>query len=77
MGDKRLRVAQRFTLSAEQEAQLQAYARGRKVERRLVERARIVLLAAEGKENLEIAARLEVSRHTVARWGEAVSGIGH
>jgi transposase len=34
----------------------------------LVERASIILLAAEGKENLEIAEELEMSRHTVARW---------
>jgi DNA-binding CsgD family transcriptional regulator len=60
-----LRVGQRFTLSAEQEAQLQAYARGRKGERRLVERARIVLLGAQGKENLEIASRLDVSKRPV------------
>jgi FixJ family two-component response regulator len=34
----------------------------------LVERANIVLLVAEGKENLDIAAELEISRHTVAWW---------
>lgn len=36
--------------------------------KRLVERCQIVLLAAEGEENLAIAARLGCSRHKVARW---------
>jgi hypothetical protein len=31
-------------------------------------RSRILLLAAEGKENLEIAAELKVNRHTPALW---------
>ena len=34
----------------------------------LVTRARIVLLAAEGEPNAEIARRLEVSRQTVVTW---------
>jgi transposase len=42
--------------------------RGRTVARRLAERARIVLLAAQGKQNDEIANLLHIGRHTVARW---------
>lgn len=63
-----MRVAERIALTDEQVLRLRTYARGRKVERRLAERAKIVLLAAEGRENLAIAAELAISRHTVARW---------
>jgi transposase len=63
-----LRVAERISLTEEQKLQLGACARGRKVERRLAERASIILLAAENADNLEIAAKLGISRQTVARW---------
>ena len=63
-----MRVARLITLTEEQRSQLQSYARGRKVPQRLVERASMILLAAQSKENLEIAEELKISRHTVARW---------
>ena len=47
---------------------LKARRRGRKVSVRLAERSAIVLLAAEGMENIAIAARLKLTRHKVARW---------
>ena len=71
-----MRVATPITLTEEQRSQLRVYARGRKVPQRLVERASIVLLAAEGNENLEIAEELEISRHTVARWRERFLELG-
>lgn len=63
-----MRIAAWVTLTPEQRFKLEVYARGRSVAKRLVERARIVLLAAEGKQNDEIAKLLDISRHTVARW---------
>ena len=63
-----MRIAASVTLTPEQCSKLKAYARGRSVARRLVERARIILLAAEGKQNDEIANLLDIGRHTVARW---------
>ncbi len=63
-----MRVAERISLTEEQKLQLGAYARGRKVERRLAERASIIMLAAENADNLEIAGKLGISRQTVARW---------
>jgi transposase len=63
-----MRIARPIGLSEEQRAKLAAYARGRSVAKRVVERARIVLQAAEGKQDREIAAALGVGRHTVARW---------
>src|SRR5882724_3346929 len=63
-----MRVAARITLTAEQRSKLSSYARGRSVAQRLVERAKIILQAAEGKQDREIAASLGIGRHSVARW---------
>jgi transposase len=76
VGDKLLRVAEQIALTDEQVLRLRAYGRGRKVERRLAERANIILLAAEGLENLDIAARLSIGRHTVARWRKRFLALG-
>ena len=63
-----MRVAAQVVLTEEQRSELSAYARRRSVALRLVERANIILQAAEGKQDQEIAAALELGRHTVARW---------
>ena len=63
-----MRVAAPIQLSDEQTAELTQYARGRSVARRLAERANIILRAAAGKQDLEIAEALNIGRHTVARW---------
>ena len=63
-------------LTEEQRLKLVSYARGRSVAHRLVERATIILLASEGKENLEIAETLQISRHTVARWRRRFLDLG-
>ena len=63
-----MRRAQPVTLNTAQCKQLDRYARGRQVAVRLALRARIVLLAAHGLENKQIAAQLGVSRQLVARW---------
>ena len=43
---------------------------------RLVTRARVVLSAAEGKENKDIAANLTTSRGVVARWRDRFDELG-
>jgi Homeodomain-like domain-containing protein len=63
-----MRVAARVILTDQQRAKLSAYARGRSVAQRVVEGARIVLQAAEGKQDREITATLQMGRHTVGRW---------
>ncbi len=63
-----MRVARCIVLTEEQRAKLTAYGRGRLVAKRVVERARIVLQAAEGKQDCEIATGLRIGRRTVARW---------
>jgi hypothetical protein len=61
-------VAPPIELSAEQRTTLEAWANGRKSQVRGAERARVVLLAAEGKRTLEIAAILSISVQRAARW---------
>jgi transposase len=63
-----MRVAAQVVLTEDEAAQLEAYARGRRTAARLVLRARIVLLAWQGKQDLEIAAMLGVVPRTAARW---------
>lgn len=63
-----MRMAPRVVLSAEDREHLERLARGRKTAARVVERARIVLLAAEDKQNQEIAKILRVTRRTVGVW---------
>jgi putative transposase len=48
--------------------QLQAMERSRSVPQALAQRARIILLAADGLNNGSVAARLGLSRSTVGKW---------
>jgi transposase len=63
-----MRVAPPIDLTEEQATQLRSWSRGRRTEARLVRRAKIVLLAAEGKQNKEIAEVLGVMPRIVACW---------
>ena len=71
-----MRVAVRIELTEEQKQTLLTWAKGRSVAARAVERAKIVLLAAEGKQNKEIAAELGVLRATVGRWRARFALLG-
>lgn len=53
-----------------------ALSRGKKVSVRLAERSAIVLLAAQGQENIAIAARLKITRQKVARWRDRYAAHG-
>jgi transposase len=55
-------------LSAEEREQLEAWTRRRTSAQALALRSRIVLAAAEGLNNTEIAARLGVHRNVAAKW---------
>ena len=59
---ERLRVAPVVELSEEQEAELTKLARSKRTSVRLSQRARIVLLAAQGLQNKDIAQELGVGR---------------
>jgi transposase len=63
-----MRIAPAITLSAEERATLTKWSRGRKTPARLVQRAQIVLRAADGWENKDIAAELGCTRRTVGTW---------
>ncbi len=75
------RIAERIGLSVEQRRVLEGWVRASSSEQRLVERARIVLLASLGRSNEEIASEVGVVRQTAAKWrerfrSEGVAGLG-
>jgi transposase len=57
-----------IVLTAEERAELERFARRPKGEKRLAERARIILLSADGIPNLTIAERLSITNETVCKW---------
>ncbi len=61
-------VAVWIELSDEERAQLESWARRRTSAQALAQRSRVVLLAAEGLNNTEIAGRLGVHRPMVRKW---------
>ena len=63
-----MRVAPKVELTNEQRSTLQAWANGRKTPVRLAERSQIVLFAAEGKRDIDIAAALSITLAKAARW---------
>ena len=72
-----MRVAPTITLTEEQRATLSAIARARSAQpARLVQRAKVILFAASGLQNKEIAQRIGASRFLVARWRERFRELG-
>ena len=71
-----MRRAAPIVLEPTQREQLQRLARGRRVPVRLAERARIVLLAADGKDNQEIAEAMGMSRQKAGRWRDRYAELG-
>ena len=63
-----MRIAPAISLTEAQRALLTRYARGRAVAVRVSQRAKILLLAADGRQDTEIAQALSTARATVARW---------
>ena len=63
-----MRIARSIILSTESRQELESIARSHQSSARAVERARIVLMAADGLQDIEIAARLNITRQTAARW---------
>ena len=71
-----MRYARPVVLDAEQRAQLEQQARARSLPASTVERSKIVLLAAEGRPDLEIAAQLGISPKKAARWRNRFLDVG-
>jgi transposase len=77
-----MRRAVPIGLNGAERKTLRRWARSRSAAARLVLRARMILLAADGWENREIASELGVHRVTVAKWrrrfaAERLAGIEH
>ena len=65
-----MRVATEIVLTNEEHAELSKLVRSKRTSVRLAQRARIVLLAADGMRNKDIAEKLGVGRVQVSRWRE-------
>jgi DNA-binding NarL/FixJ family response regulator len=77
-----MRVAKAVTLTDEQRRTLTKWTRGRSTPARQVRRAKIVLAAADGRENQDIAAQLQCTRRTFGTWRNrfaehGLAGIAH
>ncbi|MBL3619028.1 MAG: IS630 family transposase [gamma proteobacterium endosymbiont of Lamellibrachia anaximandri] len=55
-------------LTPQEQTALQKNIRSRKTPIRLIERSKIILFAAEGLSNIEIAEKLDISAHKAGRW---------
>jgi transposase len=65
-----VRVAPKIILNAPDRVILEKWARGRSTPARLVQRAKIILLAAEGRRNDQIGNELSLSRQMAGLWRE-------
>ena len=63
-----MRVAETIELDAATERELRILAKRRRIEARLQQRARVVLLAAQGWQNKDIAVEVGLDRRQVALW---------
>jgi len=63
-----VKSAPQITLTQEDRETLNRWSRGRSTPVRLMQRAKIVLLAAEGQRNKDIAGQLGMAPNTVGRW---------
>lgn len=68
LGGKMSRQAMALHCTEEEKTQLKKWSNGAKVEKRLHTRSKIILCCLENKRNIEIAAELNISRFTVAKW---------
>jgi len=65
-----MNTAERIILTVKEQATINRWARGKSIPLRLVQRAQIIKLAAQGMFNHDIAERLKISRPTVQLWRE-------
>ena len=65
-----MRVAPEIVLTREEQTELKRLAHSKVTSVRLAQRARIVLLAANGMQSKDIAMQLGVGRVQVSRWRE-------
>ncbi|WP_286850470.1 helix-turn-helix domain-containing protein, partial [Hydrogenophaga sp. 70-12] len=63
-----MRVAEAIETDAKTERELRALSKGRRVQARVQQRARLILLAAQGWRNKDIAEEVKLDRRQVALW---------
>ena len=63
-----MRVADKIELDAQVERELRILSKRRRVEARVQQRASVILLAAKGWQNIDIAAEVKLDRRQVALW---------
>lgn len=63
-----MRIAPKIELDAKVERELQALSRRGRVQARIQQRAKVVLLAAQGLQNKDIAEQVDLDRRQVALW---------
>jgi transposase len=68
--EKKMRIACEIVLTDEERGELKMLVRSKLTSVRLAQRARIVLLAADGMQNKDIAQQLALGRVQVSRWRE-------
>ena len=71
-----MRVAPAIELTSDQQSILEAQARSRSLPARVVERSRIVLLAAAGEPDKDIARALQLTAKKVSRWRKRFLQLG-
>jgi transposase len=71
-----MRVAKRIELDAATERELRVLSKRRRIEARLQQRARVILLAAQGWQNKDIADEVDLDRRQVALWRRRFSEGG-
>ena len=71
-----MRVAVSISLGEQDRKLLQRWSRGRSTPARLVMRAKIVLRAAQGQQNKQIAAELDITEQTASRWRRRFAAAG-
>jgi transposase len=71
-----MRIAPAITLSSDQQATLEQWARSRSLPVRVVERARIVLRAAAGQQDKEIATAMKITQKKASRWRKRFLTLG-
>ncbi len=71
-----MRIAPTVVLSDSQQQTLEQWSRARSLPARQVERAKVVLLAAQGKSDLEISRVLGVSNQKASRWRKRFLRLG-
>ena len=69
-------IARKVFLEPEQQAQLEGLATSRSLPHALVMRARVVLMAAEGMQNIDIASKVGMTRETVGKWRKRFTEYG-